>query len=419
MQGGRSAGSEQARASALAVRLAAFFGALFVVLGAQVPFLPVWLDWRGLTPAEIGIVTATPLMLRLVVTPTIALIADRASLHRQMIILLAWVGLAALLVLTVCESFWSILLFATISAVCLSSQMPLTETLAMSGVRRAGLDYGRMRLWGSLTFIATSFIGGAIVDDRGASAGIWVIAFGALVTVLAAHWLPAREQGLGDEVERDGGTRRERAGGGGNPLTAAAVVRFVTSPLMLAFLVAAGAVQSAHAVFYTFGAVHWRGQGISATWIGALWSIGVIVEIVLFMYSGRVVRAIGAVELLIVAGVAAVVRWTAMAFDPSLALLVPLQMLHGLTYGAAHVGAMHVLARAVPEWQAGTAQAVYATVTAGIGMGGAMLIAGPLYGEWGGRTYLLMAGLALIGLAAGLVLRTIWRRQGLHRQDTP
>ena len=70
-----------------------------------------------------------------------------------------------------------------------------------------------------------------------------------------------------------------------------------------------------------------------------------------------------------------------MGFDPPLALLVPLQMLHGLTYGAAHVGAIHFISRAVPEGQGGTAQALYASVTGGIAMGGAMLLAGPLYAQ--------------------------------------
>ena len=61
--------------------------------------------------------------------------------------------------------------------------MPLTETVAMSGVRAAGLDYGRMRLWGSLSFIAASFCGGWVVERLGPGAVIWLIVVGgALMT---------------------------------------------------------------------------------------------------------------------------------------------------------------------------------------------------------------------------------------------
>jgi PPP family 3-phenylpropionic acid transporter len=100
-----------------------------------------------------------------------------------------------------------------------------------------------------------------------------------------------------------------------------------------------------------------------------------------------------------------------MGFDPPLALLVPLQILHGLTFGAAHLGAIHVMARAVPEGQAGTAQALYASVVGGVGMGAAMLLAGPLYADFGGRAYWAMAVLGVVSLAATLVLMRVWSRE--------
>src|SRR5919204_4617111 len=79
------------------VRLSLLFAALFLITGVQLPYLPVWLDWRGLTPAEIGIVTSTPLFVGLVVTPTIAFVADRVAGHRKAIVVLAWCALAAVL----------------------------------------------------------------------------------------------------------------------------------------------------------------------------------------------------------------------------------------------------------------------------------------------------------------------------------
>ena len=48
--------------------------------------------------------------------------------------------------------------------------MPLTETVAMTGVKAAGLDYGRMRLWGSLSFIAASVCGGWVLERAGPGA---------------------------------------------------------------------------------------------------------------------------------------------------------------------------------------------------------------------------------------------------------
>ncbi len=380
-----------------AIRVGLFFGAIFLVYGTQLPYLPVWLSWRGLTSAEIGIITAAPLMARLIATPSVAFLADRSGKHRSILIVLTWGGLAALLMMAQSGGFWPLFLLSMLSGLCLSTVMPLTETVAMAGVRRAGLDYGRMRLWGSLTFIAASFIGGWAVERWGPAAGIWAIAAGAALTVIAAHLLPQPVP----ETDQTAAKPRPR-------LRLADIGALMRTREMLAFLVAAGAVQSAHAVLYTFGTLHWRAQGIGSTTIGLLWAIGVIAEIVLFLYSGAVMKRLGAITLLNIGAIASIVRWLVMSLDPPLAVLIPLQVLHGATYGAAHLGAIHFIARAVPEGQAGTAQALYATITAGIGMGGAMLLSGQVYDSWGGRTYLLMVGLSVLALIAGFALRRIW-----------
>jgi PPP family 3-phenylpropionic acid transporter len=99
-----------------------------------------------------------------------------------------------------------------------------------------------------------------------------------------------------------------------------------------------------------------------------------------------------------------VLRWLVMMLDPPLAGLMPVQALHGITYGATHLGAVHFMSANVPPERAGTAQALYSSVTAGIALGGATLAAGALYPAWGGKTYALMAVLAAAGTAAAVWL---------------
>lgn len=376
-----------------AVRVSLLFAAIFVVAGTNLPFLPVWLDWAGLGPREIAIITATPLFVRVAVTPAIAFAADRAGDHRRVLIGLSWAGLAALVVLAQSREFWAILACTVAFAAVWTTVMPLTETVAMSGVKAAGLDYGRMRVWGSLSFIAASLVGGWVVESLGAGSAIWLVVAGAALTTAAAHAL-ARPIGLG----------RLKAATSPPRLSLAEAIGLLGSRTFLIFLVAAGLVQAAHAVFYTFGTLHWRDLGLSTGWSGALWAISIVAEVALFAYSAAVVGRIGPVELIGLGAGAAVVRWLVMGFDPPLALLVPLQLLHALTFGATHIGAMHFIGRAVPQVQAGTAQALYASVTGGIAMGGAMLLAGPLYAAYAGRAYWAMAALAAVGLIASLVL---------------
>jgi PPP family 3-phenylpropionic acid transporter len=102
-----------------------------------------------------------------------------------------------------------------------------------------------------------------------------------------------------------------------------------------------------------------------------------------------------------------------MSLSPPLLVLIPLQTLHTLTYGASHLGAMHFISRAVPESAQGTAQALYATVASGLLMGGATLASGKLYAHVGEHAYLAMAALAALGFAGAIYVRARWNGGGL------
>lgn len=176
----------------LATRVSLLFAAVFAIAGTHLPYLPVWLDWIGLGAREIAVITAAPMLARVAVTPAIAFAADRSGDHRRVLVVLAWGALAAALALAQCASFWPVLALTLLFAIATSTIMPLAETVAMAGVKAAGLDYGRMRLWGSLSFIAASFCGGLVMDRLGAPAAVWLLAGGAALTVLAATGCPAQ-----------------------------------------------------------------------------------------------------------------------------------------------------------------------------------------------------------------------------------
>jgi PPP family 3-phenylpropionic acid transporter len=398
-------------AHSFGLRLAAFYAALFVIYGIHLPYLPVWLDKRGLSAEEIATITAAPFFLRAFITPTVAMLADRTARHRALINALAWLTLVLALLLSQMQSFWAIFLLAVPFSITLSTIMPLTETIAVAGVRAHGLDYGRMRLWGSLTFVTAGFVGGWLIDHTGATAVLACLIAGTVATVATA-WLlpekieraPAADPAAGTDPA---GTLSHQAPMRGGSIEEA--WKLVSSPVFLAFLLAAGAAQGSHGMVYTFGALTWRAEGISTAWVGALWAIAIGGEVLLFAYSGRVVRRWGPVALLIGATTAAIVRWITMTLSPPLIGLIPLQVLHTLTYGASHLGAMHFIARAVPESAQGTAQALYATVASGLLMGTATLTSGWLYGKVGALAYLAMAALATAGFAGALYVGARWQ----------
>ena len=376
----------------LAARISLFYWAIFLIVGLQTPFLPLWLDSRGLGVTEISIAGALPLFIRIVATPMVAYLADRSGDHRRMVVILAWGGLACTVLLSQSTGVWPIILLTTLMMLTTSTIMPLTETLAMRAVRTKGLDYGQMRLWGSISFIVATLIGGAAIERWTGSVVIWLIIAAIAMTAFAAYGLPRPETADATASARPRISRAD-------------VAALVTSPLFLLFLAAAGLVQASHAVLYVYGVLHWRGLGLSATWTGVLWAIAVIAEILLFARSGAVLKVLSPLGLIALGAVAGIVRWIAMAFDPPLAALIALQILHALTFGATHLGTVHFIAQNIPAERAGTAQALQASVTAGIAMGGATLLAGQIYGPLGAQAYLAMAILATLGLAAAMLAK--------------
>ena len=320
------------------------------------------------------------------------------------------------LALSATTSFWLIAIGALAFTIAFTGMMPLTETIAMAGVRASGLDYGRMRLWGSATFIAASFIGGTVIDHYGAQSGIWLLVGASAIVLAASLILPNPKATIAPETQTSDQPAPWPAPTPANlnRSTLQSGPRLLHSKTFLIFIVASGLAQASHATYYTFGTLDWLDQGISPVWIGALWVIGVLAEIALFSYSNAISKVFGPVELLATGALAGVARWLIMAFDPPLALLFPLQFLHALTYGATHLGAIHFIARAIPEKRMATAQAFYGATGNGIAMGCATLIAGSLYVWAGSASYIAMSGISLLALIAAVTLASMWSGQQLR-----
>ena len=371
----------------LAIRYAAFYGALFLLLGIYMPFWPVFLNSRGLDATEIGLLFALLSWTKVATTPAIAQIADRSGRAKATLVIAAALSLLFFTGLIEARGFWPILLVMLPAAVCFQPMIPLVESQTMAAVLRERLDYGRIRLWGSLAFILGSLGAGILITGREAEV-VLVLILGALaLTVLAALALP-------------GSPRRRHEGAPLSPLKL-----LLRDRRFLLFLGTASLLQASHAVYYGFSALHWQAAGLSAATIGWLWAEGVIAEVLLFGFSGAVMARASAAALLALAALAGMLRWTLLAASTELAPLILGQALHGLTFGAAHLGAMHFLARAAPPGLAATAQSFYSAVSGGIAIGLAMLLAGTLYQAAAGQAFLAMAALSAGGLGLALVLR--------------
>jgi MFS transporter, PPP family, 3-phenylpropionic acid transporter len=392
----------RARASGapFAVRLAVFNAAVFLVIGVHVPYMPLWLSSQGLSDKEVSMVMATPQIVRIGFTPLISFFADRTGDFRAVLRLLCLGTLLALLALGVSHSFLGVFGSFFLYAVFWTTIIPLTETIAMKGVREEGHSYGRMRLWGSLSFIFASAACGGAIQLAGASAAITFITVAAFCLFAASFALPrGRSNGAEPEAPHASDFGEARA--------------ILGAPVFWVFLAAASTVQSAHGFYYTFASIHWESLHYPGVVIGALWTLGVIAEIVLFAYSGRLVIRFKPSQLILMGAAASVVRWAVMALEPPLIVLFPLQVLHAFTFGASHLGAVHFISEAIPERHSATAQGLYAAVSGGAAMGLVTLASGSLHHDYGASGYWLMALLAALSVVCALLLNRLWLRGNL------
>ena len=149
-------------------RLALYYAAYFAVIGILLPFWPVWLSTKGLTATQIGLVLASAPFVRAFASPLIAQFADQKGLRQPIMMGLTAVAAVAFAAFYFIDGFWAIILVTILFFMFFSASQPLAESLTMHVVRTESANYGRIRLWGSITFIGAAVGGGAILEGRDA-----------------------------------------------------------------------------------------------------------------------------------------------------------------------------------------------------------------------------------------------------------
>lgn len=376
-----------------APRMALFYTAVFAAVGIYIPFFPLWLETRALTAAEIGLVLAVPMAVRAVITPLMVSLGDRVSDRRTIAILYASAAFLFLGLLFTANGFWQIVIIVVCVAVFWDTLVPLGDAIALSGVRRFGMDYGKVRLWGSVAFIGANIVAGAAVSALSGSVVLPVLFVAYALVAVSTVMLPKGKQD--DNPAPDG-----------QPAVSAHAFRH---PVLLLSLAIGALCQSSHAMVYAFGSLYWQESGFSGLEIGVLWAVGVLAEVALFALSAPVLKRIGPSGLLVLGASAVILRWLLFPVHWSFAGYFVLQILHGATFGAAHLGVMHSISRRVPDAQTGRAQATYFFIS-GVMMAFMTIISGQLFVHLGANSFAVMALLGALAVMLWLLMQR-WERQ--------
>jgi PPP family 3-phenylpropionic acid transporter len=179
----------------------------------------------------------------------------------------------------------------------------------------------------------------------------------------------------------------------------APVRRLLARPEIAFFLLSCFLMQFSHGVYYAFYSIHLEAVGYGSAQVGALWALGVGVEVLVFLRMPWLLERFGARPILLASLALAVLRWNLIGWlAPLLLVQILAQALHAATFGAFHASAIHLVHHYFPGSVQGRGQALYNSLSFGAGGGAGSLLGGQLWGSVGaGPTFALAALVALAG----------------------
>lgn len=380
-------------------RLSSFYFWYYAALGGFTPYFAQWLHDRGQDAMAISLIFGLWYGTRILAPMSWNALAARSPHPMR------WLRSGAALTLLCFSAFLFANGFLALAAVmaCFSffcnAILPQFETLTLDTLHGRRENYGRIRLWGSIGFIAATLAFGWLIKRHG-SAGLplWMLPLYAL-TAIAAFANHAPPEGLHPHEAAPRGW--------------AALKR----PDVLLFLAVAMLMQIGFGPYYVFFTLHLGEHGHGADTIGLLWSLGVLAEIGIFLIAPSLLRRHSSLKLWQICLGLTVLRWAATALIPgSLPAMFALQLLHAASFGVFHACAMQLISAYFPGKQMAQGQALLYAASSGIGGVLGALFAGIAWKAGGGMACFGFGALATL---AGLLLALRLRLPASHTSQRP
>lgn len=373
--------------SPLSIGVSGLYLALYIHYGFF-SFIPLWLKATGATPGEIGVLLAIPLILRLLTVAPFSAWAGRRGLVRNSIVVTS-LGAAALIALLLGHPGYAGRIGVVLAFSIMWDQIPvLVDAYAVMAVRSHGLDFGRVRVWGSIAVVGSTAGAGWVYDRFGIEALPLICAM--------LLFLPA---GVAALLRSDRRLATVEAGETGR-------WRDVTGDRkLMRAMVAASLIVGSHGVITSFGAIQWAAHGISNGTIGLLQALAVSAEILAFWFGTKLLGRRDPSLMLCIAAAAAALRWVIMATNPGVPVLIATQLLQGVTATGAILGMMLVIAARVPIKASAAAQGLNA-VLLGVVLAVVTVGSGLLWSYGTSFAYLAMAIIALLGMVCAWPSKT-------------
>ena len=356
----------------------------FGVLGIFLPYFNLYCYHLGFSGLQIGILSALR-SLAMVLFPLFwGSLADRFQIRKPIYILCTFLSTLIWCLYLFFVDFWPMLLIAAIYGIFYAPIISFLEAVTMDVLGQEKKSYGRVRAWGSISFIMMVLVLGKIIDLYSADIILILILAGSLILAVISVNIPAIKSKKQEHLK---------------PGTDSLLQRRIIVFLCCAFLMLVS-----HGAYYGFFSIHLETLGYGSTFIGIAWALASTAEILVMVKSDRIFDRFSLENVLFLSFMVAVARWIILFFAGSTAMILISQILHAATYGAFHMASILYIDRLAPDQAKTLGQAVNNALSYGLGLMVGFFINGYVYEITGSRMLFLMS--ALIALAGGMLFQS-------------
>jgi len=345
-----------------------------------VSFLPIYFQHKGFSSSQIGWFLAIGPFVGLIAQPIWGYASDKYKTVKKILFTCLLGFVACVIWLFQIDSFFWILVSGAFFFFFFSPVNPLADNLAKRQSQLHGVTFGSIRMWGSIGFALISLLSGYLLSLFGIGFLIYPITVLAILTCLLSLFLSDAKAGTKKVNYKD-------------------ISLFFKDPSLVAFFALIALVMLTHRTNDSFISLYLLEMGGNEMLVGWIWFIGVSSEALLFFLSARWFRASNPTIYIIIAAALFSVRWilTALVNDP--AMLILIQVLHGVCFAIAFLGALEYLYKAVPEELQATGHMVFVGISFGItGIIGSSF-GGVIFENLGGSTlYFMLACSSILGM---------------------
>jgi len=360
------------------IALRAQYFLYFAIMGLYLPYFNLYLSHIRLTGFQIGALSALRSVLMVIFPVVWGLVADRLQARRSVYILCTLLSTSIWGLYLYTTDFEWLLLITLGYGIFYSPIIAFLEAFTMDALGNDKLRYGQTRVWGSIAFIAIVLLVGRLIEIYPINLILIMVLCIGLIQSAAALGLPEFQIKKNRKIA-------------GDP-------RRLTSPDSIVFLTAGFLMLMSHGAYYGFFSIHLEKLGFGATFIGICWAVASISEIGIMMGSKTFFQRFSIENVLVFSFVVAAGRWFLLSVAVSGPIILIVQILHAITYGAFHMASIIYIDRLSSAASKTLGQTVNNAVSYGMGLMAGFFLSGYLYETAGARTlFIISGGIALTG----------------------